>query len=281
MSTKVIGLRELNRERIDAFVFQLYHLFLDRDPDESGFKDITDRLADGTSLGDIVAAFATSEEYNERSRRKIVDDLRREPHSYDSAFPEHYQPPGEAGRSYLKRLRSGFLDRYCSGSLVLDVGFSGYANPEMKTALPGAVGVDVDYPGYDGIHLPFDDGTVDCVFSSHCLEHIEFDHAAIRDWYRVLRIGGHIACMVPSQALYEKRRFLPSQFNSDHKRMYSPSSLARVFEEALEVNSFRVRHLAENDEGFNYELGPDVHSDGAYEIEIVIEKICQPDWSLA
>jgi SAM-dependent methyltransferase len=178
-------------------------------------------------------------------------------------------------------LRSGFLDRYCSGPLILDVGYTGYDNPEKKTALPGAIGIDLDYPGYDGLHLPFDDGSVDCVFSSHCLEHIQFDHAAIRDWYRVLRIGGFIVCMVPSQALYEKRRFLPSQFNADHKRMYTPSSLARAFEDALEVNSYRVRHLVENDADFNYTLGPDIHSDGAYEIEIVIEKIVTPGWTLA
>ena len=198
----------------------------------------------------------------------------------ESGFPLDYEPPGEAGRSYRLRRNNGFLDRFCSGSLILDVGFSGYDNPERKTALPGAIGVDLDYPGYDGRVLPFGDGTVDTVFSSHCLEHILYDHAAIQDWYRVLKVHGFIVCMVPSQALYEKRRFLPSRFNEDHKRMYTPAGLVGSFEQALEVNSFRVRHLAENDTGFNYELGPDVHSDGAYEIELVIEKIEKPHWSL-
>jgi hypothetical protein len=87
--------------------------------------------------------------------------------------------------------------------------------------------------------------------------------------------------MVPSQALYEKKRFLPSNWNGDHKRMYTPSSLALVFETALSVNAYRIRHLAENDRGFNYSLGPDKHSDGAYEIEIVVERIRPPAWSLA
>jgi hypothetical protein len=81
--------------------------------------------------------------------------------------------------------------------------------------------------------------------------------------------------------LYEKKRFLPSNFNEGHLRMYTPSSLVRSFEEALDVNSYRVRHLAENDMGFNYELGPEKHSDGAYEIELVIEKIKKPSWELA
>lgn len=197
------------------------------------------------------------------------------------AYPEDYTPPGEAGRSYLRRLRSGFLDRFCTGDVVLDVGFSGYDNPLGLTALPGAIGVDVDYPGYDGLRLPFDDASVDVVFSSHCLEHIQFDLAAIRDWYRVLRVGGHIVCIVPSQALYEKKRFLPSNWNIDHKRMYSPAKLLESIEEALELNSYRVRHLAENDENFDYSIGPELHSVGCYEIELVIQKISPPDWKLS
>lgn len=293
MTTDTIPARHLDQEELDRFVSELYRIFLGRQADEGGRAHYSSRIAQGAPLEETVEVFASSDEYLDRWRRKVLVDLSQnrsferrsdEPEnvsSVPSIFPEDYIAPGEAGRSYLRRLRSGFLDRYCSGPLVLDVGFSGYDNPEMKTALPGAIGIDVDYPGYDGIHLPFEDGTVDCIFSSHCLEHIQFDHAAIRDWYRVLRVGGYIVCMVPSQALYEKRRFLPSQFNGDHKRMYTPSSLARVFEEALEVNSYRVRHLAENDDGFDYSLGPEVHSNGAYEIEIVIEKIVKPAWNLA
>ena len=292
MSSEINVARKLGRNEIDEFVTRMYRIFLERDPDEAGFKYHTDRLREGAPLAETVEIFATSVECQQFRDLKLrsnddvarcsdVESTKCDALGVGSIFPEDYGPPGEAGRSYLKRLRSGFLDRYCSGPLTLDVGYSGYDNPDKKTALPGAVGIDVDYPGYDGIHLPFDDGIVDCVFSSHCLEHIQFDHAAIRDWYRVLRIGGFIVCMVPSQALYEKRRFLPSKFNSDHKRMYTPSSLARTFEESLEVNSYRVRHLAENDGGFNYALGPDVHSEGAYEIEIVVEKISAPAWSLA
>jgi len=202
--------------------------------------------------------------------------------SRQSKFSRDFvSPPGEAGKSYIARLESGFLDRFCSGDLVLDVGYSGYDNPDDKSAIPGAIGIDLNYPGYDGTRLPFDDDTVDCVFSSHCLEHILCDHAAIRDWYRVLKTGGFIVCIVPSQALYEKRRFLPSPWNTDHKRFYTPSSLAESFEKALKVNSYRLRHMAENDAGFDYNIPPDFHSQGCYEIEFVIEKIKRPNWDLA
>lgn len=197
------------------------------------------------------------------------------------AFPPDHAPPGEAGKSYARRMRTGFFERYCSGDVVLDVGYSGYDNPERKTAVPGAIGIDLDFPGYDGLHLPFVDASVDTVFSSHCLEHIGPERDAIRDWFRVLKVGGFLVCFVPHQALYEKRKALPSRWNGDHKRFYTPATLMTAVEGALEVNSFRLRHLKDNDIGFDYALGPDVHSDGCYEIELVIEKISQPDWTLA
>jgi hypothetical protein len=275
-------------EGYEGLVASLYRQFLGREPDRPGWDHYVARLRDGMALEDLIHVFFTSDEFRDKqrtaARRLLLSEgalSEGESATLTSAFPADYSPPGEAGRCYQHRRRSGFLDRYCSGSLVLDVGYSGYDNPEGKTGLPGAIGVDLDYPGYDGRVLPFGNGTVDTVFSSHCLEHILFDHQAIQDWYRVLKVGGFIVCMVPSQALYEKRRFLPSRFNEDHKRMYTPASLLRSFEEALEVNSYRVRHLAENDRGFNYRLGPDVHSDGAYEIEMVIEKIEKPEWDLA
>lgn len=272
----------------EGFVASLYRQFLGRGPDPQGWDHYVGRLRDGMTVEDLIHVFITSDEYHDRQRenaRRLLQSegeiIEGENPALRSSFPADYSPPGEAGRCYQRRRQSGFLDRYCSGSLVLDVGYSGYDNPEGKTGVPGAIGIDLGYPGYDGRVLPFGDETVDTVFSSHCLEHIQFDHQAIRDWFRVIKVGGFIVCMVPSQALYEKREFLPSRFNEDHKRMYTPATLMRSFEEALTVNTYRVRHLAENDRGFNYQLGPEVHSDGAYEIELVVEKIKEPSWGLA
>lgn len=283
----MVGDALLGRSASDL-VDALYHQVLGREPDPGGLAHYSAEVEKGLPFGTLLATFLQSDEYQQKlkagSRRLLGaegvfrDDEQREA---VSGFSADYTPAGEAGRSYRHRLRSGFLDRFCSGTLVLDVGYSGYDNPENKTSLPNAIGVDTDYPGYDGRTLPFADGTVDTVFSSHCLEHIAFDHHVIRDWYRVTKMNGHIVCIVPSQALYEKKRFLPSNFNEGHLRMYTPSNLVKSFEEALDVNSYRVRHLAENDMGFNYDIGPERHSDGAYEIELVIEKIKKPSWDLA
>ena len=267
-------------DRSTIFVTGLYRAILGREPDAEGLENHAKRHRAGATDEEMIASFLTSPEYFHRQLRLLAGNGGQEG-SLQSRFDLDYNPPGEAGRSYHRRILSGFLDRYCSGERVLDVGFTGYDNPERKAALPGAIGIDLGYPGYDGITLPFADESVDAVFSSHCLEHIEADHAAVYDWFRVLKVGGFIVCIVPSQALYEKKLHLPSRWNADHKRMYTPSNLLKSFEETLTVNSYRVRHLCENDTGFNYAIGPDTHSDGAYEIELVIEKIVPPAWSLA
>ncbi|MFD1949453.1 DUF4214 domain-containing protein [Sphingomonas arantia] len=265
------------------FVTALYRDVLGREPDNSGFDGFCDRLHRGATEPDVLNAFLEGTEFREGRRTQCETFLADWIVNANSSgsFPLDYAPPGEAGRSYRQRVRSGFLDRYCTNGIVLDVGYSGYDNPDNLTALPDAIGVDLNYPGYDGTRLPFDDGSIGTVFSSHCLEHIAEDLAVIRDWHRVLKVGGFIVCMVPHMALYEKRASLPSRFNEDHKRMYTSASLVASFEQALAVNSFRIRHLRENDTDFNYAIGPDRHSDGAYEIELVIEKIALPEWTLA
>ena len=129
--------------------------------------------------------------------------------------------------------------------------------------------------------LPFPDERVDTVYSSHMLEHVADFRATIRDWHRVLRSGGFIVCVVPHQFLYEKRHSLPSSWNADHKRFYTPASLLYEFENSLRPNTYRIRHLRDSDEKYTYEIGPEIHSGGGYEIEIVVQKIDPPAWDLA
>jgi hypothetical protein len=51
-------------------------------------------------------------------------------------------------------------------------------------------------------------------------------------------------------------------------------------EDSLVPNTYRVRLLEDGDKGFNYELGPEVHSDGQYEITLVVERIMPPHWQI-
>src|SRR5207237_414870 len=184
----------------------------------------------------------------------------------------------EAARSYQRRVESGFFKKYLSGKNILDIGYRG----EDQTSVPiveQAIGIDLDYPGYDGVHLPFPDGSQDTVFSSHSYEHIADYRVALREWYRVLKVGGFIVVFVPHKYLYERKSTVPSLFNPDHKRFYTAASLLREFEESLPVNGFRIRHLADNDLGFDYSTPIGQHARGCYEIELVIEKIERPSHS--
>jgi len=172
-------------------------------------------------------------------------------------------------------LRGPLHSKYMRGS-GLDIGCGPY-DPD----LPSAIGVDLNYPGYDGKRLPFTDESQDYVFSSHCLEHIEDYKTSIREWFRVLRFNGYMIICVPHQYLYEKRNDLPSRYNGDHKRFYKPQDLLYEIDESLEYNSWRLVHCRDNDDNFDYSIPPEVHSAGSYEIECVIKKIQKPAWKLA
>jgi SAM-dependent methyltransferase len=139
-----------------------------------------------------------------------------------------------------------------------------------------AIGVELDYPGYDGITLPFDDASQDSVFVSHCLEHIDDYRTVLADWYRVLRKGGFLVITVPHQHLYERKSGPPSRFNGDHKRFYTPQSLLTEIEESLPPGGYRIRVLRDIDDGFDYTLPVGRHAAGCYEIELVVEKIFIP-----
>jgi predicted SAM-dependent methyltransferase len=265
-------------EAYKTIIRDLYRGILDREPDSGGFEAFVGRLQQGGSLEAIFRAFVSSPEYY----AKLYRDLGLTQVDQSSAkFPPSYQaPPTEAGKMYLARRASGFFSRFLSGDVVLDIGYKGYANPDGITTAPHAIGVDLDYPGYDGTRLPFDDHTVDSVFSSHCLEHIEAYKEALRDWHRVLKCGGFMVVIVPSQQLYERKRSLPSLYNTDHKRFYTPASLLSEVQESLEENSYRVRYLEENDKGYDYSILPPLHAVGSYEIVLVLERIGKPRWKL-
>ena len=186
----------------------------------------------------------------------------------------------EARKSYAVKIRNGFIDKYLSGAAILDIGYKGYEG-DVLPIVQQAIGVDFDYPGYDGETLPFASASQDAVFSSHCLEHVNNARAAIREWFRVLKIGGFLVICVPHQHLYERRLALPSQWNLDHRRFYTPATLMADVEAALEPNSYRVRHLIDNDLGYDYTIPPHQHPCGSYEIELVVEKIAPPPWRLA
>ena len=160
--------------------------------------------------------------------------------------------------------------KYLTGN-VLDIGYKGN-DANTLPIVPNAWGIDAD--DYDGVHLPFSDESQNAVYSSHCLEHIEDDVMAIKEWFRVLKIGGHLIIAVPHEFLYERGR------KTDHKHFYTPATLMLKIEKALKPNSYRLRSLRDNDMFYDYSIPPKTHPVGSYEIELVLEKIKAPEWRL-
>src|SRR4029077_8433990 len=107
----------------------------------------------------------------------------------------------EARKTFAAKLDDGFIEKYLSGMAILDIGYKGYEN-DILPIVPQAIGIDVDYPGYNGRRLPFPDESQDAVFSSHCLEHVDDAKAAISEWFRVLKTNGFLIICVPHQHLY-------------------------------------------------------------------------------
>jgi SAM-dependent methyltransferase len=185
----------------------------------------------------------------------------------------------ESRKTYALKIASGFFDKYLSGKAILDIGYKGGLEGVVPI-VPQAIGIDVDYPGYDGKKLPFPDESQDAIYASHCLEHIKDYRGVLREWFRVVKVGGYLVIIVPHQHLFERRRDLPSHWNVDHYRFYTPASLLREVEDVLEPNSHRIRQLVDNDLGFDYSVTPLQAGVGCFEIELVLQKIEKPVWEL-
>lgn len=129
-------------------------------------------------------------------------------------------------------------------------------------------GVDPVFPGVECFDQPQGDanritdhvqGLYDFVFSSHCLEHMRDPRAALSEWYKLVRPGGHMVVLVPDEDLYEQGCF-PSIFNGDHKftftlakaSSWSPRSI-NVYELARATGG-EVVSLALQDHGYDRRL---------------------------
>jgi SAM-dependent methyltransferase len=136
-----------------------------------------------------------------------IDLVSSEPSALDPGRPVGT----ESRKSYAEKIVNGFFAKYLSGEAILEIGYKGYIDGTVPI-VPQAIGIDLDYPGYDGVRLPFPDESQDAVYSSHCLEHIQEYQDVLREWYRVLKIGGYLIVIVPHQHLFERRRELPSRW---------------------------------------------------------------------
>lgn len=114
----------------------------------------------------------------------------------------------EASKTNLVR-GPGFAGKYLAGR-VIDIGSGG------DLVVPWAE--PFDKPHGDAAHISAvrQQGSYDCVHSSHCLEHMVDPVATLSDWWSLVRPGGYLVTVVPDEELYEQGMW-PSLFNPDHK----------------------------------------------------------------
>jgi SAM-dependent methyltransferase len=133
-----------------------------------------------------------------RARPHIVTFLRR--HNYELRKIADYQSETSKCRERLAR--------FCVGYGV-DLGTAG--DPITETAvridLPTPYAKTGPYPvqlGGDASKLHwFNDGVLDYVYSSHLLEDFPDTKSILKEWLRVLKLGGRLILFCPDQKAYE------------------------------------------------------------------------------
>lgn len=129
------------------------------------------------------------------------------------------------------------LVRYMAGT-VLDLG----CGPAKIFPAKNIIGVDNDVDAkLFGIkanpniyadatkRLPFEDGYADTIFSSHLLEHAEDYKATLKEWWRVLKVGGYLILYLPHADWYPNIGM--PHANVDHKHDFRNDDITHAMRE--------------------------------------------------
>jgi len=124
--------------------------------------------------------------------------------------------------SETSKHRDRFI-KYTQG-MGIDIGYGGA--PINDTAITMDMqSMYVDYDGKpqnlfgDARHLYwFKDGVLDHVYSSHLIEDFEDTKSVLKEWIRIIRIGGYLCLLFPDEQRYRASE-KPEYWNLSHKHM--------------------------------------------------------------
>jgi ADP-heptose:LPS heptosyltransferase/predicted SAM-dependent methyltransferase len=94
------------------------------------------------------------------------------------------------------------------------------------------------------------DGCMDYVFSSHCLEDLEDTRAVLAEWWRVLKVGGHLVLYLPHAELYPRRGTKGA--NKDHKHDFLPEDIVKAMQEAAPDWAMRENQVRDEDDEYSF-----------------------------
>lgn len=89
--------------------------------------------------------------------------------------------------------------------------------------------------------------SMDFVFSSHLLEHIEDYRAALKEWWRVIRPGGFLVLYLPHEDLYP--RVGQDGANPDHKHNLSNATVIEALSDVVSGFELIVDEIRDADNG--------------------------------
>lgn len=129
-----------------------------------------------------------------------------------------------AGDFYPEFQTNGFAARFAfpfAKEVCKGIGYDiGCCKPEW--ALPGSIPIDINLPGgHSALNLPAENGPVDYIFSSHCLEHIPDWTRVLDYWHDHLKHGGTLFLYLPD---YSQKYWRPWN-NTKHVNILTPEYL--------------------------------------------------------
>lgn len=132
---------------------------------------------------------------------------------------------------------------FITGVNVIDIGSQGdpITPSAIQVELPAAEfekysgGSVLEQAGVwrgDGRDLPFKDGTVDTVFSSHLIEDFEDWTPALKEWDRVLKKGGNLIVLTPDDDLFNAAVAGGQTPNCAHRHCGHPGEISQTLYKA-------------------------------------------------
>ena len=181
----------------------------------------------------------------------------------------------ETRKAHARRVKQAFYRKYIKGQGI-DIGCGRIDTHDGADtiSITNCVHHDKDICDATTMNV-YADESFDYVYASHVLEHLDDPVTAIRHWYRICKVGGHVIISVPHRDLYERKRTLPSRWNLDHRYFYLPKgcdpphtfSMEGILHQAGIVDyKMTVIDTATNADR------PEEHNNGEFSIEVIIKR---------
>lgn len=179
---------------------------------------------------------------------------------------------GETSKAAPRRMHENFYVRYINGKAGIDIGC---ADDPIDARFDHW---DFSLGSGDATHMQgVPDGKYETVYASHILEHLHHPITALRNWWRILKPGGHLIVCVPHRDLYEQSKRLPSRWNSDHKTMWLPfdnefPARGLMITAAMAFGAQHIKSVRVLDDDYRPRCEKTEHPQGEYSIELIARK---------